>query len=216
MFKVNNIKTPERRLWAGKCRLGIVFSRGFIATLGATYYIKSQLAFTCSNSTMETPELCLKSLQSLHWRYQNDVILVPVFLTLSRSKQFSGVSVANFEHVNGGWYGFWLYEVFYMNLFVFLNEAWWLTHWVVISEIPSFISASDSFPMKSLEESPCQRLNVLERGDRASKKWKIIKKIGIKAPPLPRVVLVVLTNKPKLNINTEQQFNTKFNTHYYT
>ena len=70
--------------------------------------------------------------------------------------------------------------------------------------------------MKSLEESPCQRLNVLERGDRASKKWKIIKKIGIKAPPLPRVVLVVLTNKPKLNINTEQQFNTKFNTHYYT
>ena len=39
----------------------------------------SQPAFTCSKSTIETPELCVKSVQSYKEKHQNDITHPEVF-----------------------------------------------------------------------------------------------------------------------------------------
>ena len=49
--------------------------------------VPTQPAFTCSNSTIETPEQCVKSVQSYQLKHQSDVIdvvLVSLLLTLNR------------------------------------------------------------------------------------------------------------------------------------
>ena len=55
-----------------------------------------QQAFTFSNSAVETPEKCLKSVPSWQQRWQNDVIDVTDFT------RFSDVSIVDFEQVNIG------------------------------------------------------------------------------------------------------------------
>ena len=44
--------------------------------------------FFCSNSTMEAPEQCVKSVQSWQWRHQNDI------------RRRSGVFIVNFEQIS--------------------------------------------------------------------------------------------------------------------
>ena len=52
---------------------------------------------------METPEQCLKSVQSEQWRQHIDVILVSLLVTLSIFYIFSTVAIFDFGTENAGW-----------------------------------------------------------------------------------------------------------------
>ena len=60
-------------------------------SIGTKWVNKSQPAFTCSNSTVETPEQCVQFFQGSQKRHQNNInniVLVSLLLTLSRFPTF--------------------------------------------------------------------------------------------------------------------------------
>ena len=62
--------------------------------------------FSCLKSKMETPEQCVKSVQSSQYKQRKevtDVFLVSLLLALNRFQFFFGVFTVNLEHTNAGW-----------------------------------------------------------------------------------------------------------------
>ena len=66
----------------------------------------TQLKFTCSNLTIETPGKGVKYVQSKQKKHQNDVndvVMVFLLLTLNIFDTFLSDSIIDFEQVNVSW-----------------------------------------------------------------------------------------------------------------
>ena len=98
--------------------------RRFILSMLRTRRLRLQPAFTCLKLTIETPNQCVKFVQSRQETPQNsvsDVVLVSL-VTLSRFHIF----IVEFEQINGGW-NFTailaLTQVFFQKLFAFFKTS---------------------------------------------------------------------------------------------